>query len=139
MGEQLAAAGRLPAQGFTQKGGIDSQQQKAVLSGPVTGGGVFDLGGGGEMDEAVGMVLGGAPILSNVLCGPPFLGPAHMINCPAHLADPTRKCLELTEAAIPCPVFPDKFLLNATVFCFPRVIATRKNNEALHFAMERGS
>jgi hypothetical protein len=136
MGEQLAAARRLPTQGVTQTGSLDGQQQKAALSSPVTGGRLFDLGGGGEMDEAVGLILGGAPIESNVLGSPPFLGPAHMINCPAHLADPTRKRLELTEAAIPWLGFPGKFLLNATVICFLQVIVTRKNNGYLHFATE---
>jgi hypothetical protein len=58
MGKERAAARRLPPQGLAQGLGVHRQDHQVRLAPEVAAGGLRDLAGGGEVDEAVGQVRG---------------------------------------------------------------------------------
>lgn len=80
MRKELTASGGLPLQGFAQFRGIDGEQHQIGLTGAMLGGAFDDLCGGGEVDETIGRVLGGARVASAGLRILPFLAAAHMVD-----------------------------------------------------------
>jgi len=78
MRKQSAAARRLPLQRGAERTGVDGKQDQTILAGAMLGRGRLDLGRGGEVDEAVGAVLGGAIVTTAVLRLGPFVLAADM-------------------------------------------------------------
>ena len=60
MRKQLVVARALPAQGVAERVGIDGDQEQPGLAEIMLPRRLGDLGGGGEMDEAVAQVVGTA-------------------------------------------------------------------------------
>jgi len=80
MGEELAAARGRPAQSAAQAGGVDREQDQAMLAGAVSCRAFFDLRGGREMNEAVGRILVGTGVAPRRQGGAPLLFATHVIN-----------------------------------------------------------
>jgi hypothetical protein len=60
MGEELAAAGRLPAETLAEPFGVDGEQHEIAMTGEIFGESSRDLPACRQMDEAVTGIVGGA-------------------------------------------------------------------------------
>src|SRR5205814_6755004 len=78
--KEVAAAGRLPAQRGAEGGLVDGEQEQAGTAGEVAGGGLADLGGGGEVDVPVGEVHRRAVEAAGGAGTGPLVGPEQFVD-----------------------------------------------------------
>src|ERR1051326_1717780 len=83
MREEGATARRLPFEERAELCRLDRHQDKICLAGSVLARALADLLGGGEMDEAVGGVLGGAAVEACRFRRRPLVPAAHVVDPPS--------------------------------------------------------
>src|SRR5260221_3264793 len=93
MRKQLVVARALPAQGIAERARVDLDQEQAGLAEIVLSRGVFDLGGGREMNEAVAGVIGASAIDALPFGLAPGRGRADFVNH-GHVGG-SAKCLSM--------------------------------------------
>ena len=80
MGEVRTAARDFPFQGLAHCVSVKSQEPQALGAGKMLGGGLGGPGGGGEVNETIAQVDGGAKGLALGLEGRPFVGAKDFID-----------------------------------------------------------